>query len=49
MADIKRYGEAIWSGDLRSGSGKISTSSGVLREVTYSVPSHSGEEGLRCD
>ncbi len=39
MADLKRYGEANWGGDLRSGSGKISTSSGVLREVGYSVPS----------
>ncbi len=39
MADIQRYGEAHWSGDLRSGAGKISTSSGVLREVPYSVPS----------
>jgi osmotically inducible protein OsmC len=39
MADIQRYAQAHWSGDLRSGSGKTSTSSGVLRDVPYSVPS----------
>ncbi len=39
MADIQRHGEAHWSGDLRSGSGKTSTGSGVLRDVPYSVPS----------
>ncbi len=39
MADIKRHAEAHWSGDLRSGSGKISTSSGTLHEAAYSVPS----------
>jgi osmotically inducible protein OsmC len=39
MADLQRQAEAIWSGDLRGGSGKTSTGSGVLREVPYSVPS----------
>lgn len=39
MADIVRHASVHWSGDLRSGSGKISTSSGVLNEVPYSVPS----------
>lgn len=39
MADIQRQAQAHWTGDLRSGSGKITTSSGVLREVAYSVPS----------
>ncbi len=39
MADIQREATAHWSGDLRSGSGKISTGSGVLRDVPYSVPS----------
>jgi len=39
MADIQRLAEAHWSGDLRSGSGKTSTGSGVLRDVPYSVPS----------
>jgi osmotically inducible protein OsmC len=39
MADINREAEVQWSGSLREGSGKISTSTGVLREVPYSVPS----------
>jgi len=39
MADIQRQASAHWSGDLRSGSGKTSTGSGVLRDVPYSVPS----------
>src|SRR5215468_6295520 len=37
--DIQRIGTAQWSGELRSGSGKTSTGSGVLRDVPYSVPS----------
>jgi osmotically inducible protein OsmC len=39
MADIQRSASVQWNGDLRTGSGKISTASGVLREVPYSVPS----------
>ncbi len=39
MADIQRQASAHWSGDLRSGSGKTSTGSGVLSDVAYSVPS----------
>jgi osmotically inducible protein OsmC len=39
VAEIQRNAEAKWNGDLRSGSGKTTTSSGVLREVPYSVPS----------
>ena len=39
MADIERKGQAHWSGDLRSGSGKTSTGSGVLKDVAYSAPS----------
>ncbi|HYG35259.1 MAG TPA: OsmC family peroxiredoxin [Clostridia bacterium] len=39
MADLQRHAQAVWSGDLRSGSGKTSTGSGVLRDVAYSVPS----------
>ncbi len=39
MADIQRQGQAHWSGDLRTGSGKTSTGSGALRDVAYSVPS----------
>jgi osmotically inducible protein OsmC len=39
MADIQRQASAHWSGDLMRGSGKISSGSGVLRDVAYSVPS----------
>lgn len=39
MADIKRQAQVQWTGELLSGSGKISTNSGVLRDVPYSVPS----------
>jgi lipoyl-dependent peroxiredoxin len=39
MADITRQASAHWTGDLRTGSGKTSTGSGVLRDVPYSVPS----------
>jgi lipoyl-dependent peroxiredoxin len=39
MAEIERHGTAHWSGDLRSGSGKTSTGSGILKELPYSVPS----------
>ena len=37
--DIQRTGTAQWSGELRSGSGKTSTGSGILHDVPYSVPS----------
>src|SRR2546430_14027840 len=39
MADIQRQATVHWSGELMRGSGKISTGSGVLRDVAYSVPS----------
>jgi osmotically inducible protein OsmC len=39
MADIQRHASAHWSGDLRTGSGKTSSGSGVLKDVPYSVPS----------
>ena len=39
MADIQRQATVHWSGELMRGSGKISTGSGVLSEVPYSVPS----------
>src|ERR1041385_5342299 len=39
MADIQRQAQAQWNGDLRSGSGKTSASSGALKDVAYSVPS----------
>ena len=39
MPDLERKGEACWKGELFKGSGTVSTGSGVLREVPYSVPS----------
>lgn len=39
MPDLQRQGEARWQGELFKGSGTVSTGSGVLREVPYSVPS----------
>ena len=39
MADIERKAQVQWNGDLMKGSGKISTGSGVLADVPYSVPS----------
>ncbi len=35
MADIKRSGRAIWSGDLPSGEGSITTESGVVRDEEF--------------
>jgi osmotically inducible protein OsmC len=35
MAEFNRKGSSVWTGDLRSGSGKISTSSGALSGVDY--------------
>ena len=39
MADIQRHGQAHWTGDLGSGSGKTSSGSGAFRDLPYSVPS----------
>ena len=39
MADIERKAQAQWNGELLKGSGKISTNSGILRDLPYSVPS----------
>lgn len=36
MATIERRAQAVWSGDLRSGSGTLSLGSGVLTEQAYS-------------
>jgi osmotically inducible protein OsmC len=35
MADIKRSGKAVWSGDLRRGSGWISVESGAFKGEPY--------------
>jgi len=39
MADIERKAQVQWHGDLRNGSGKISTTSGALSDLPYSVAS----------
>lgn len=36
MAALKRTAEAIWRGDLKSGKGQISATSGVLKDTPYS-------------
>jgi osmotically inducible protein OsmC len=36
MTKIVRHGGAVWKGDLRKGSGTVSTESGALVEVPYS-------------
>lgn len=35
MAQILRTAEAVWHGDSRSGGGKITTGSGVIRDQVY--------------
>jgi len=35
MAQIQRTADAVWQGDSRSGSGKFSTGSGVIRDQDY--------------
>lgn len=39
MAGLERTASAQWSGELMSGSGKISVGSGVVKDAPYSVPS----------
>jgi osmotically inducible protein OsmC len=36
MAQIERAAEASWTGDLRNGTGSVSTGSGVLKNQLYS-------------
>ena len=36
MATIRRTASAAWSGDLRKGNGRVSSASGVLKDVAYS-------------
>jgi osmotically inducible protein OsmC len=36
MADIQRSAEAVWTGNLRDGSGRIGSTSGVLKDTPYS-------------
>ena len=39
MADIERKAQVQWNGELLKGAGKISTSSGALSDLPYSVAS----------
>jgi osmotically inducible protein OsmC len=44
MADIIRQAGAVWQGDLRTGSGTISTESTVLAKVPYSFATRFEDE-----
>jgi len=44
MADIKRGAKALWNGNLRNGTGKIETASGVLKQERYSFATRFGKE-----
>jgi osmotically inducible protein OsmC len=39
MGDLNRQGSAVWEGDLKTGKGTISSGSGNLRDLPYSVAS----------
>lgn len=36
MAELTRFGDAVWQGDLRGGGGTVSTGSGAVRGQAYS-------------
>ncbi len=41
---MKRSGSAVWTGEIKSGAGTVSTESGVLEAVPYSFAKRFGEE-----
>lgn len=41
---MKRTGSAVWKGEIKSGSGTVSTESGVLDAVPYSFAKRFGDE-----
>ena len=43
MAEFKRTAQAIWNGDSRSGNGRISSGSGVLKDVPYTYATRFGD------
>jgi len=43
VAEIKRTAQAIWNGDSRSGNGRISSGSGVLKDVPYTYATRFGD------
>jgi osmotically inducible protein OsmC len=44
MADFKRRAEATWTGDLKDGVGRMSSESGVLKNVSYNFSKRFGDE-----
>lgn len=44
MADFRRRATAVWNGDLRGGKGKVSSHSGVLKDMSYSFTTRFGDE-----
>jgi lipoyl-dependent peroxiredoxin len=41
---MKRTGSAVWNGDLKGGSGAVSTESGALTDINYSFAKRFGDE-----
>lgn len=41
---MKRSGSAVWTGEIKSGAGTVSTESGVLKAVPYSFAKRFGED-----
>ncbi|WP_424928221.1 OsmC family protein [Amaricoccus tamworthensis] len=41
---MKRTGSAVWNGELKTGSGTVSTDSGVLDKVAYSFGKRFGDD-----
>jgi len=44
MAEIRRSAQAVWSGDLSSGKGRITTNSRVLKDTAYGFATRFGDE-----
>jgi len=43
MAELRRKASVVWNGDSRHGSGRISSSSGVLQDVPYTWVARFGD------
>jgi lipoyl-dependent peroxiredoxin len=41
---MKRTGSAVWTGEIKSGSGAVSTESGAIKDVNYSFAKRFGDE-----
>jgi lipoyl-dependent peroxiredoxin len=44
MADFRRRATAVWNGDLRGGKGKVSSHSGLVKDIPYSYITRFGDE-----